>query len=666
MASNTNSQPQQQQPDFHTAANAHIDHINYTTSENQLAGLVQAATAAAGQADSSDWATAAAAAAAAGHHHLENYSSDLHLPDDGFDESAFGTLGSPAGTGRQNRASIANGQTAQGLSRAVSKKRKRGDEALDPALAGIEDQNEQHQQQTQQQVFDGSEFGELARSQSQLTDARAAGVHSAAALFRQPSNNKKYTRPPMSRLYASLELSPENFLHLQAAAKNYMLDDAHPDRRDCVGQRGKGDTELVKLRLWNCVRDFLETEGYGERYFGENVVNEGMPPRQYIWPRDQHKIISLVIPLLRRMVTNERQRQYAIETRKGGAGTQPDDRKRRKTEEIMQTADSTEHTPDQGVQPQPQHEQGQPSIQQNDHQHDHQHAQSHYVPPPPPIPHHDFSGNEQQLGINLSPLVLDGYPTEWNAVSQTYNMYNQNYQLDTLWGVSGLQQPDWWGLVAAVDSHWKVVHDGNPTDCAPQCEAYHLNQILTSNEISQLDWRIGGSATAPARTEFANSVTRDLDRIIKESLIHKQETGGREPEQAQTTEHAPFLSAMHQPAYGTVTNQDQHDTSPITLRLNVIHDSKRVVPRLDVTAEQCPDLASVRSLIAHRWSGQLPASTCDENGNVDTSSWKIQVWLPEGLVTADNDGEWTIAQLSAGTIDWMDNDLSVVIDLGSS
>lgn len=35
-------------------------------------------------------------------------------------------------------------------------------------------------------------------------------------------------------------------------------------------------------------------------------------------------------------------------------------------------------------------------------------------------------------------------------------------------------------------------------------------------------------------------------------------------------------------------------------------------------------------------------------------------------MTADNDGDWTIAQLSAGTIDWMDNDLRVVVDLGSS
>lgn len=126
---------------------------------------------------------------------------------------------------------------------------------------------------------------------------------------------------------------------------------------------------------------------------------------------------------------------------------------------------------------------------------------------------------------------------------------------------------------------------------------------------------------------------------------------------------------MHQHApYGTSTAQNHHghsdDTSPITLKFNVIQEGKRVVPRLDVTAEQCPDLASVRNFIAHRWSGQLPASTCDANGIVDPTGWKIQVWLPEGLITTENDGDWTIAQLSAGTIDWMDSDLRVIVDIG--
>lgn len=167
-----------------------------------------------------------------------------------------------------------------------------------------------------------------------LSDARAAGVHSAAALFRQTTNSsRKYTRPPMSQLFYSLQLNAESFLHLQAAAKTYMLDPTHPERQNCVGNRGKGDNDMVKLRLFNCVRDFL-TDGIGERFFGERasgrvayskdgletpIENAGNGEKCFIWPRDGNKIVSLVTPLMRRMVTNERQRMYAIETRKGGS-----------------------------------------------------------------------------------------------------------------------------------------------------------------------------------------------------------------------------------------------------------------------------------------------------------------------------------------------------------
>ena len=126
-------------------------------------------------------------------------------------------------------------------------------------------------------------------SQLALSEARAAGVHSAAALFRRPSaSSKKYTRPPMSKLFTSLELSPENFLHLQAAAKTYMLDPNHPERRACVGKRGKGDTDMVKLRLYNCVRDFLELEGHGEKFFGEHIASEESEGRRLVWPSEKN------------------------------------------------------------------------------------------------------------------------------------------------------------------------------------------------------------------------------------------------------------------------------------------------------------------------------------------------------------------------------------------
>ncbi|PSN63188.1 hypothetical protein BS50DRAFT_576978 [Corynespora cassiicola Philippines] len=210
------------------------------------------------------------------------------------------------------------------------------DAASDPKRNRIEVPTDPQLQSPEHDVRGRSESGSVPpSSESLLNDARAAGVHSAAALFRRSSKEttRKYTRPPMSKLFMSLQLTPENFLHLQAQAKSYMLDPAHPERQHCVGNRGKGDTDMVKLRLFNCVREFLE-DGVGERFFGEHVEKPGekeadeaaqalgeekVPSEgKLVWPRDGNKIIGLVTPLLRRMVTNERQRMYAIETRKGG------------------------------------------------------------------------------------------------------------------------------------------------------------------------------------------------------------------------------------------------------------------------------------------------------------------------------------------------------------
>lgn len=486
-SSNTNNHHPPPSADItsHSNPNLQLDpNSGYTPSDNQLAGLVEAATAAAGQDVSPQWAAAVATAAGvAGHHQLDGYSADMHLGDDGFGDANFG-----AGMGSGRHLRVQNDHAGgSGLSRTVSKKRKRNEDNLDPALAGAGLSGAQHQlsQQSQQaqHAYAGDNIDIRPVPPQSLSEARAVGVHSAAALFRQPSSNKKHTRPPMSKLFASLELSPENFLHLQSAAKGFMLDDEHPERRDCVGQRGKGDTEMVKLRLWNCVRQFLDDEGNGERFFGENVVNEGMGPRTYIWPRDQQKIISLVIPLLRRMVTNERQRQYAIETRKGGGA---EERRRRKTNESFSDLTGPRYSPEE-------------SLQQM-----HNQSQS-MAPPPPPPPAGQVSQPAMESGqimdIGLTDLLLDGYTVDWNDMAKSYDLYNQDYELDNLWSLSGLQQPDWRGLVAAVDSHYQVIHHGD-YDCPAGCEDENVNRIIHADTTANLSWRIGGARNPPARDEL--------------------------------------------------------------------------------------------------------------------------------------------------------------------
>jgi hypothetical protein len=144
--------------------------------------------------------------------------------------------------------------------------------------------------------------------------------NSAAVLFREPSSkSKKYSRPPLGKVYTSLELAPENFLKLQAAGKDFMLDPSHPERRDVVGHRRQsGGTDVAKLKLWNCVEEFLRDVGHGERFFGRGAGEgiPGAPERAMFWPEDSQKIIRACMPLMRKMVTNERQRIYAAETRK--------------------------------------------------------------------------------------------------------------------------------------------------------------------------------------------------------------------------------------------------------------------------------------------------------------------------------------------------------------
>ncbi|KAL9063829.1 MAG: hypothetical protein Q9157_008075 [Trypethelium eluteriae] len=179
----------------------------------------------------------------------------------------------------------------------------------------------------------------------QFSEPRPPGIHTTAALFRPPNlpPSKKSTRPPISKLFSSLELAPSTFLELQSAAKAYMLDPKYPDRQDCVGNRGKGDSDVVKLRLYNCVREFLEEEAderdpeetcmagrsRGDIFFGPYVRKEDGGERKWVWPKDKERVVGMCIPLLRRMVTNERQRKYAVETRSqiktdGGANAKSD------------------------------------------------------------------------------------------------------------------------------------------------------------------------------------------------------------------------------------------------------------------------------------------------------------------------------------------------------
>ncbi|RJE23241.1 hypothetical protein PHISCL_04398 [Aspergillus sclerotialis] len=73
--------------------------------------------------------------------------------------------------------------------------------------------------------------------------------------------------------------------------------------------------------------------------------------------------------------------------------------------------------------------------------------------------------------------------------------------------------------------------------------------------------------------------------------------------------------------------------------------------------------------ITRHYGSQLPPAFNPSTWDPTTKSWrtpaewKFRVWLPDGLAPVQNDGEWTIALLSAGTVDWMDGGLRVLVEV---
>lgn len=103
----------------------------------------------------------------------------------------------------------------------------------------------------------------------------------------------------------------------------------------------------------------------------------------------------------------------------------------------------------------------------------------------------------------------------------------------------------------------------------------------------------------------------------------------------------------------------------------MVQNGKRVLPSFDVPAGQYPNIEALKQAILRRYPGQIPglftqegnAASQEARESAAAASWKVKVWLPDGLVPVLNQKDWTIALLSAATVDWMDGDLKVLVEM---
>jgi hypothetical protein len=568
--------------------------------DNQFAGLVEAATAAADQEvewSPNDGAGGAAHQVFEGHEgHRSHTSPQSHVSP----EIAYAI--SHSGQSDPNLRSLrADGEPVP-FTRPTTRKRKRGYE-----ITGFEDR-----------IAEKQVAGRPTLQQSPL-NRTPASVHSAAALFRPPStSSKKYTRPPMSRLFSSLHLPPEEFLHLQSAAKTYMLADDHPERRDCVGQRGKTDSDMVKLKLWNCVQLFLDQEGNGEKFFGANArkADNEDGARSMTWPDDAQQIIKTCIPLLRRMVTNERQRRYAVESRKSGGDN--------KREGDGQSANQNEQ--------------------------------------PPPRASIDETDNPDTFTPEKLDIFGDGLISESEDAGKWYEMYNSDAVLDKIFIKSGFPRVLFLPLTVNIDAHCRLYHGDEGLLCSDACKTRLVERLL---ELPLYRKHAPGGDPSQTVREVFNVV---LTHLILTRYWHNRTTEGtassgppaiRPGQPTSKTKRSSFPTKVAQSSTGAVgKTNDPTPEGPLRLLIHIVRQDKCLLQPFHVLSNECPNIEALRKLIQDHYS----LVTLQEKDVTSLSEATLKVWLPDGLVRVEDDGQWMVALLSAEAVEWMGGQITVLLD----
>ena len=266
-----------------------------------------------------------------------------------------------------------------------------------------------------------------------------------------------------------------------------MLSEEHPERQDqYVAKEKNAGKKHTALSVMNaCALDFLLEDDRGRRFLGQ-AAEGTMPARSKIWPDHQNEIVPVVVQMLRLVVTNDRSVKATTAKRKPGV----EERQRQKAEERPPP-----HSLDESLS-----------------------AAAGFVPPAP-FPNstqHPIGGNRLDL------TVEDYYPPPWRTRVRVYDGYNQHHQLDILWAISGLQADDWQELVTTVEKHYQVWHGGGYR-CGPVCETREVQRILSSEDVTNLHWRIGRGSGSTAQREFASSIIRDISRIIRESRASRSD-----------------------------------------------------------------------------------------------------------------------------------------------
>ncbi|KAI5283670.1 hypothetical protein KEM54_001940, partial [Ascosphaera aggregata] len=254
------------------------------------------------------------------------------------------------------------------------------------------------------------------------------------------------------------------------------------------------------------------------------------------------------------------------------------------------------------------------------------------------------------LDTGLLCLLYQGSPTPTDRalLSHVYNSYNFDHQLDNLAVISGLKKSDWWGLVAVIESHFRLVHNCEPNQCFSHCQQYLIDRILASANFSNAEWK-----GVELKRYILTSLVRDVLEVMSTTGLHGH---GLHHDVTQLTtgddqDEVSVRSQLLEPQLRPVGN--------VVIQINLVtgQDNKRVGPPIFVNQ---PESYRLDALLANARCQLTSSLQLDQQQTLDLSTaltFPVKVWMPDGLLPVNDEEEWQIALMTLLDTEWVDKQI---------
>ena len=217
-------------------------------------------------------------------------------------------------------------------------------------------------------------------------------------------------------------------------------------------------------------------------------------------------------------------------------------------------------------------------------------------------------------------------------------------------------------VITNIDGHCRLYHGNAKGQCRESCRNRLVGKLLELPTYQK--HAPAGNLSETVQAVFKTILTH-LTQVRYWKFHDAEHTATSTAPSTAPARHA--SSTIHLGSRKKATARSTGATGPPNgqtanssprLLIYIVHQDKSVLPSFDISSEKCPNLAALRMQIQNHYS----LATLQEKRVRSLSGAPFKIWLPDGLIRVEDDGQWMVALLSVDTVEWMGGQIRVLLE----